>query len=112
MKKRVTEALLISGVVIPTLKSVWIEDSVTIGSGAFIGRNCRLSGETVIGAGAYIGDGAVISGAVIQSGDQVTEYAVIGVEDELKRYGHHGDMIMFRLLLQKLRVHLLQNMSG
>jgi len=81
MKRRIVEQHLLYGVIIPDPGTVWIEDSVTIGRGAFIGRNCRLSGETIIGAGARIGDGAVISGAVIQPGESVPEYEVIGVDD-------------------------------
>ena len=82
MKKRVTEDHLLSGVIIPDPSTVWIEDSVTIGAGAVIGRNCTLSGETVIGAGAVIGQGAVIRGAVIPAGDTVGEYEIIGAEDD------------------------------
>lgn len=80
MKKRVTEKHLLSGVVIPDPETVWIEDTVTIGKGAVIGRNVRLSGETLIGTAAVIGDGAVLSGAVIEPGERVSEYAVIGVD--------------------------------
>jgi len=80
MKKRVVESHLLAGVVISDPFSVWIEDSVTIGRGAVIGRNCRLSGETIIGAGAVIGDGAVIDGAVIYPGQSVAAYEVIGVD--------------------------------
>ncbi|HOP26341.1 MAG TPA: NTP transferase domain-containing protein [Candidatus Sabulitectum sp.] len=82
MKKRVTEDHLLSGVIIPDPSTVWIEDSVTIGAGAVIGRNCTLSGETVIGAGAVIGQGAVIRGAVIPAGDTVGEYEIIEAEDD------------------------------
>ncbi len=82
MKKRVTEDHLFSGVIIPDPSTVWIEDSVTIGAGAVISRNCTLSGETVIGAGAVIGQGAVIRGAVIPAGDKVGEYEIIGAEDD------------------------------
>lgn len=80
MKKRITEYHLLSGVVIPDPETVWIEDTVTIGRGAIIGRNCRLSGETLIGPGASVGDGAVICGAVVEPGAAVAEYAVIGVD--------------------------------
>ena len=80
MKKRVTDAHLMSGVTIPDPETVWIEDTVTIGRGAVIGRNCRLSGETVIGSGSFIGDGSVIFGGVIDSGEIIPEYSIIGVD--------------------------------
>lgn len=81
MKKRVTDRHLLSGVSIPDPETVWIEDTVTIGGGAVIGRNCRLSGETVVGPEAVIGDGCVISGGVIPRGETIPEYSVIGVDD-------------------------------
>jgi bifunctional UDP-N-acetylglucosamine pyrophosphorylase/glucosamine-1-phosphate N-acetyltransferase len=80
MRKRIVESHLLEGVVIPDPYSVWIEDSVTIGRGAVIGRNCRLSGEALIGAGANIGDGAVIDGVVIDPFQFVAEYSVLGVD--------------------------------
>ncbi|PIE53048.1 hypothetical protein CSA37_03810 [Candidatus Fermentibacteria bacterium] len=79
MKKQVAENHLRNGVIIPDPSTVWIEDSVTIGRGAVIGRNCRLSGDTVIGAGARIGDGAVIEAGMIEPGAVVAEYSVTGV---------------------------------
>lgn len=80
MKKRIVESHLLSGVVIPDPDSVWIEDSVIIGKGAVIGRNCRLSGEAVIGTGAVICDGSIIDGVVIEPGETVEEFSVLGVE--------------------------------
>lgn len=80
MKKRITEEHLLAGVIIPDPSTVWIEDTVTIGQGAVIGRNCRLSGETIIGPGARIGDGAVIEAGVIEAGAEIAEYAVVGVD--------------------------------
>ncbi len=80
MKRRVVESHLMSGVVIPDPDSVWIEDSVVIGKGAVIGRNCRLSGEAVIGVGAVLGDGAIIDGIVIDPGEIIEEFSVLGAE--------------------------------
>ncbi len=81
MKKRVVESHLLAGVEIPDPDTVWIEDSVTIGGGVYIGRNCRLSGETVIGPGARLADGCVVTGGVIEPGCFLDEYSVIG-EDQ------------------------------
>lgn len=80
MKRRVVESHLLYGVVIPDPDSVWIEDSVVIGKGAVIRRNCRLSGEAVIGAGAVIGDGSIIDSVVIEPGETVEEYSILGVD--------------------------------
>ncbi len=80
MKRRVVESHLMSGVVIPDPDSVWIEDSVVIGKGAVIGRNCRLSGEAVIGAGVVLGDGAIVDGIVIDPGEIIEEFSVLGAE--------------------------------
>lgn len=78
MKRRVVESHLLAGVEIPDPDTVWIEDSVTIGGGVRIGRNCRLSGETVIGPGARLADGCVVSGGVIEPGAVLEEYSIIG----------------------------------
>lgn len=80
MKRRIVESHLLAGVVIPDPDTVWIEDFVTIAAGAVIGRNCRLSGEALIGSGAVIGDGSVIDGIVIEPGQIVPEYSLLGVE--------------------------------
>jgi bifunctional UDP-N-acetylglucosamine pyrophosphorylase/glucosamine-1-phosphate N-acetyltransferase len=80
MKRRIVENHLLDGVVIPDPESVWIEDDVVIGRGAVIGRNCRLSGDTVVGAGAVIRDGSIIDCAVIESGETIEEYSIIGVD--------------------------------
>ncbi|MCK5037144.1 MAG: bifunctional UDP-N-acetylglucosamine diphosphorylase/glucosamine-1-phosphate N-acetyltransferase GlmU, partial [Candidatus Sabulitectum sp.] len=80
MKRRVVESHLMCGVIITDPDTVWIEDSVIIGKGAVIGRNCRLSGESVIGAGAVICDGSIIDGVVIDPGETVEEYSVLGVD--------------------------------
>jgi len=78
--RRVVESHLMCGVIIPDPDTVWIEDSVIIGKGAVIGRYCRLSGESVIGAGAVICDGSIIDGVVIDPGETVEEYSVLGVD--------------------------------
>jgi len=80
MKKRVVESHLMYGVIISDPDTVWIEDSVIIGKGAVIGRNCRLSGESVIGAAAVIGDGSIIESVVIDPGEVVEEYSILGVD--------------------------------
>lgn len=80
MKRRVVESHLMCGVIISDPDTVWIEDSVIVGKGAVIGRNCRLSGESVIGAGAVICDGSIIDGVVIDPGETVEEYSVLGVD--------------------------------
>ncbi|MCD4706391.1 MAG: NTP transferase domain-containing protein [Candidatus Sabulitectum sp.] len=80
MKRRVVESHLLYGVIIPDPDSVWIEDSVIIGKGAVIGRNSRLSGDAMIGTGAVIGDGSIIDGVVVEPGQTVEEYSVLGVE--------------------------------
>lgn len=80
MKRRVVESHLLYGVIIPDPDSVWIEDSVIIGKGAVIGRNSRLSGDAMIGTAAVIGDGSIIDGVVVEPGQTVEEYSVLGVE--------------------------------
>ncbi len=80
MKRRVVESHLLSGVVIPDPDSVWIEDSVIIGKGSVIGRNCRLSGEAVIGNNTVIGDGSIIDGVVIQPGEIIEAFSILGVD--------------------------------
>ena len=81
MKRRVVEFHLLSGVIIPDADSVWIEESVIIGKGTVIGRNCRLSGDAVIGTGVVIGDGSIVDGVVIEPGENVEEYSILGAAE-------------------------------
>jgi bifunctional UDP-N-acetylglucosamine pyrophosphorylase / glucosamine-1-phosphate N-acetyltransferase len=81
LKRRIAERHLMGGVIIPDPSTVWIEDSVVVAAGAVIGRNCRLSGETVIGSGAVVGDGSVIAGCVIEPGEVIPEYSIIKAEE-------------------------------
>lgn len=80
LRKRNVEGHLRAGVVIPDPGSVWIEDEVVIGRGASLGRNCRLSGETVIGPGAELGDGTIVIDGAVPAGGKTAEYTVIGAE--------------------------------
>ncbi len=63
LKRRVTEELLLSGVVIPDPDGVWIEDSAVVEPGAYIGRHCRVSGRSHISSLARLLDFCVVENA-------------------------------------------------
>lgn len=65
MKRRVTDNLLLSGVIIPDPDGVWIEDTAVVEAGAFIGRHCRVSGASVITSTARLLDFCVVENAVV-----------------------------------------------
>ncbi|OPL19010.1 MAG: hypothetical protein AVO35_03535 [Candidatus Aegiribacteria sp. MLS_C] len=80
LREKVVTRHLLEGVDIPDPGSVWIEESVGIGTGVFIGRSVRLSGGTVIGDGCRIGDGCVIEDRTVEAGSVIEPYTVMGWE--------------------------------
>lgn len=65
LRRRVTERLLLSGVVIPDPDGVWIEDTAVVEAGAFIGRHCRVSGSSVLTSTARLLDFCVVENALV-----------------------------------------------
>ncbi|MFO7627453.1 MAG: NTP transferase domain-containing protein [Candidatus Fermentibacteraceae bacterium] len=74
MKKRVVNELLLSGVSIPDPDSVWIEDSAVIEPGAYIGRCCRVSGDSFLASSARLLDFCVVENASVDC--EITEGSV------------------------------------
>lgn len=92
MNKKIEEVLK-SGVRITIPCSVYIEDSVTIGSGSVLGPNVQLIGNTKIGknvtfeGSAYISDTIIEDGASIKFGVR-SENAFIGKGSSVGPFAH------------------------
>lgn len=78
LRRKVVESHLLSGVDLPDPRSVWIEESVSIGSGVSIGRWVRLSGATRLGDGCSVGDGCVVIDGDVPAGTVLRPHTVIG----------------------------------
>jgi bifunctional UDP-N-acetylglucosamine pyrophosphorylase/glucosamine-1-phosphate N-acetyltransferase len=78
LRNRVLERHLLEGVGIPDPGTVWVEESVEIGSGVTLGRCVRLSGRTSVGDGSVIGDGCVIVDSRVPAGSRLEPYTVLG----------------------------------
>lgn len=80
LRGRVVESHMLAGVELPDPRSVWIEESVSIGSGVSIGRWVRLSGSTRLGDGCTVGDGCVVINGDVPAGTVLRPHTVIGWE--------------------------------
>jgi bifunctional UDP-N-acetylglucosamine pyrophosphorylase/glucosamine-1-phosphate N-acetyltransferase len=63
--RRFVEHLLANGVSFEDPASVWIEDTVTIGTGTRIGRLAKITGRSVVGFDSVIGDCCMIRDAAL-----------------------------------------------
>lgn len=78
LRSAVVEGHLLDGVGIPDPGTVWIEESVEIGTGVTLGRCVRLSGRTTVGDGSEIGDGCVLVDTAVPEGSRLEPYTVLG----------------------------------
>ena len=78
LRRQVLDAQLSRGVDIPDPGSVWIEESVKIGTGVSIGRLARLSGKTIVGDNCIVGDGSILVDAIVPAGTVIEPYSVLG----------------------------------
>lgn len=78
LRRKVVESHLLEGVCIPDPGSVWIEESVAVGSDVTLGRCVRLSGNTSVGDGSVIGDGCVLVDCRVPAGSSLEPYTVSG----------------------------------
>ncbi len=78
LRELVVTSHLENGVSIPDPGSVWIEESVSIGIGAVIGKGCRLSGNAVIGSRARLGEGCIVEDAVIPEDTVLEAFTIRG----------------------------------
>ena len=69
-RRRINEALMLSGVTLIDPATAYIEAGVTIGSDCVIAQNVQISGQTVIGSGCIIEPNVIIRDCVI--GESVT----------------------------------------
>ena len=78
LRRQVLDAHMMGGVNIPDPCSVWIEESVEIGTGVSLGRSVRLSGNTLIGENSFIGDGSILIDIDLPPGTIIEPYSVMG----------------------------------
>lgn len=77
MQRRITDALMLSGVGITDPGAVYIDDGVTIGADTIIRPGATLTGKTSVGANVVIGQGAIIKDSVIGDGSDIRPYSVL-----------------------------------
>jgi bifunctional UDP-N-acetylglucosamine pyrophosphorylase / glucosamine-1-phosphate N-acetyltransferase len=82
-----------NGVHFETINNVWIDPTVTIGTGSKIGANVHLKGTTTIGenvvieGSAYLIDSKIASDSIIKFGVRA-EKAVIGAANKIGPFAH------------------------
>ena len=93
MRRRVTLALMRSGVTMRSPESCLIDAGVTVGADSEIGPLVQLSGATRIGAGARIDAGCVVSDSILGEGVHLKPYTVVaesevGARSQLGPFAH------------------------
>ena len=82
LNSRLLEAMMRQGVVIADPGSTWVDVSVDLEAGAYIGPGTQLEGGTRVAAGARVGPGCLLRDTVVGPGaaviQSVCESAVIG----------------------------------
>ncbi|MCD4669622.1 MAG: bifunctional UDP-N-acetylglucosamine diphosphorylase/glucosamine-1-phosphate N-acetyltransferase GlmU [Actinomycetia bacterium] len=78
LRQRINKRHMENGITIRNPSSVYIEDTVQIGSDTIIEPSCFLSGNTIIGKGCSIGPFSQINDTKIGSGTIVNSSVIIG----------------------------------
>jgi bifunctional UDP-N-acetylglucosamine pyrophosphorylase / glucosamine-1-phosphate N-acetyltransferase len=98
MNARLVESMMRSGVRIADPASTWLDISVELAAGAYVGPGTQLQGATKVGAGASIGPSCLLRDTVVGSGatviQSVCESAVIGAGTQVGPFAHiHGEQV-------------------
>ena len=101
LNSRLLQAMMRSGVVIADPGSTWVDVSVDLEAGAYIGPATRLEGGTRVAAGARIGPGCLLRDTVVGPGaaviQSVCESAVIGDGARVGPFAHVvGEQVSWR----------------
>jgi bifunctional UDP-N-acetylglucosamine pyrophosphorylase / glucosamine-1-phosphate N-acetyltransferase len=92
MNSRLLESAMRSGVRIADPDSTWIEVSVRLAAGSYIGPGTQLEGSTTVAAGASVGPGCLLRDTVVGNGanvvNSVCESAVIGDGAQVGPFAH------------------------
>jgi bifunctional UDP-N-acetylglucosamine pyrophosphorylase/glucosamine-1-phosphate N-acetyltransferase len=78
LRELVVRSHMENGVSIPDPGSVWIEETVSIGSNSLIGKGCRLTGHSVIGRRSRLGEGCIVNDAIVSEGTVLEAFTIIG----------------------------------
>jgi len=92
MNSRLLESAMRTGVRIADPESTWIDVTVSLNAGAYIGPSTQLEGRTTVAAGASVGPGCLLRDTVVGSGatviKSVCESAVIGDDAHVGPFAH------------------------
>lgn len=77
MRKRVLEALMLSGVTVVDPQATYVDSGVKVGRDTVIHPGVHLKGETTVGAGCVLEEGASIRDSSIGKHTAVKSYSVI-----------------------------------
>ena len=77
MRRRLTEALMHSGVTVHDPDRLQLEPDVVVGADSELGAGVELHGHTIIGRGCRIDAGAVITDCTIGDGVHIKPYCVL-----------------------------------
>lgn len=80
MRQRINQRHMAAGVTMIDPEAVYIDDTVTIGSGTVIYPGNVLEGTTVIGSNCVLYPGCYIKDSILESGSKVSAYFKIGKE--------------------------------
>jgi bifunctional UDP-N-acetylglucosamine pyrophosphorylase / glucosamine-1-phosphate N-acetyltransferase len=101
LNSRLLEAMMRAGVVIADPGSTWVDVSVDLAPGAYIGPATQLEGSTRVAAGARVGPGCLLRDTVVSPGaviiGSVCESAVIGEGARVGPFAHVvGEQVQWR----------------
>jgi bifunctional UDP-N-acetylglucosamine pyrophosphorylase/glucosamine-1-phosphate N-acetyltransferase len=101
LNSRLLEAMMRAGVVIADPGSTWVDVTVDLAAGAYIGPATQLEGGTRVAAGARVGPGCLLRDTVVGPGaaviKSVCESAVIGDGARVGPFAHVvGEQVQWR----------------
>jgi len=92
MNGRLLQSAMRSGVRVADPDSTWVDVTVDLAAGAYIGQGTQLEGGTTVGAGARIGPGCLLRDTSVGAGavviQSVCESAVIGEGAHVGPFAH------------------------
>jgi len=95
MRRRLTEALMRSGVTVADPDRLHLEPEVVVGVDSTLGPGVQLHGHTIIGRGCRIDAGVVITDCTIGDGVHIKPYCVL-TESSVGNHAHIGPFAHLR----------------